>query len=202
MRIRVTNYGEPILREVGHVVTEFNPALKSLATDMIDTMHAEEGIGLAAQQIGIALQLCVIDIRVPKDREVPFNYLLDGKHPPLELIMPLIITNPEISITDLTESVYEEGCLSFPNVLGNVTRATAVRCAYQDADGNPHSLECDGLLARCLLHEVDHLHGRLFIDSMDKRALKRNETRIKKLKRASRAFLKSQPNAESSTSAE
>lgn len=192
MRLRVTNFGEPILREAGRAVTAFNPALQSLAADMIETMHAEEGIGLAAQQIGEALQLCVIDIRLPEGREVPFNYLLDGKHPPVELIMPLIIANPEISITDSTESVYEEGCLSFPNVLGNVTRATAVRCAYQDVDGNPHTLECDGLLARCVLHEVDHLQGRLFIDNMDKRALKKNEARIKKLKRASRDFLKAQ----------
>ena len=192
MRLKVTNFGEPILREAGRKVTEFNPALKSLATDMIETMYAEKGIGLAAQQIGKALQLCVIDIRPPEGREVPFNYSLDGKQPPLELIMPLIITNPKISITDSTESVYEEGCLSFPNVLGNVTRATAVRCAYQDIDGNPRTLECNGLLARCILHEVDHLQGRLFIDIMDKRALKKNEARIKKLKRASRDFLKAQ----------
>ena len=192
MRLRVTKFGEPILREAGHSVAEFNPALKSLAADMIETMHAEEGIGLAAQQIGKALQLCVVDIRLPEGRKIPFNYLLDGKHPPLELIMPLVIANPEISITDSTESVYEEGCLSFPNVHGDVTRDTAVCCAYQDVDGNPHTLECDGLLARCILHEVDHLQGRLFIDIMDKRALKRNEARIKKLKRASRDFIKSQ----------
>ena len=192
MRLRVTNYGEPILRVAGQEVTEFSPELKSLSIDMIETMYFEEGIGLAAQQIGIALQLCVIDIRLPEGREVPFNYLLDGKKPPLELIMPLVIANPEISITDSTESVYEEGCLSFPNVLGDVTRATAVCCAYLDVDGNPHTLECDGLLARCVLHEVDHLQGRLFIDIMDKRALKKNEARIKKLKRASRDFLKAQ----------
>ena len=190
MRLRVTNYGEPILRVAGQEVTEFNPELKALSTDMIETMYFEEGIGLAAQQVGKALQLCVIDIRLPEGREVPFNYLLDDKEPPLELIMPLVIANPEISITDSTESVYEEGCLSFPNVLGNVTRATAVRCAYQDVDGNPHILECDGLLARCVLHEVDHLQGRLFIDIMDKRELKKNEARIKKLKRASRDYLK------------
>ena len=192
MRLRVTNYGEPILRVAGQEVTEFSPELKALSTDMIETMYFEEGIGLAAQQVGKALQLCVIDIRLPEGREVPFNYLLDDKEPPLELIMPLVIANPEISITDSTESVYEEGCLSFPNVLGNVTRATAVRCAYQDVDGNPHILECDGLLARCVLHEVDHLQGRLFIDIMDKRALKKNEARIKKLKRASRDYLKTQ----------
>ena len=192
MRLRVTNYGEPILRVAGQEVTEFSPELKSLSIDMIETMYFEEGIGLAAQQIGKALQLCVIDIRLPEGREVPFNYLLDGKKPPLELIMPLVIANPEISITDSTESVYEEGCLSFPNVLGNVTRATAVCCTYQDVEGNPHILECDGLLARCVLHEVDHLQGRLFIDIMDKRALKKNEARIKKLKRASRDYLKTQ----------
>ena len=193
MRLRVTHYGEPILREVGEAVFTFDAELKQLAADMLETMHAEQGIGLAAQQINRALQLCVIEIRPPEGAEVPFAYTLDGTQPPLGLIMPLVLANPEVTLTDPTESVYEEGCLSFPGVLGKVTRGSAVRCTYQDVDGNPHVLECDGLLARCILHEVDHLNGQLFIDAMDKRALKKNEARIKKLRRASRDFLKAHP---------
>ena len=190
MILRVTQYGEPILRTVGQAITEFDESLAELANDMVETMYEEEGIGLAAQQIDRALQLCVVDVRPPEGAEVPFNYSYDGRKPPLDLIMPLAIVNPKITITDDTEDVYEEGCLSFPGVNGRVDRPVGVRCEFQDTEGNSHVLEADGLLGRCLLHEVDHLNGKLFIDLMHKRDLKKNEAKIKKLKRASRDFLK------------
>ncbi|PXA03716.1 peptide deformylase [Coraliomargarita sinensis] len=192
MILRVTQYGEPILREVGAPVTEFNAELAELADNMVDTMYEAEGIGLAAQQIGKALQLCIVDVRPPEGVEVPFNYSYDGKQPPLDLFMPMAICNPRVSIVDDREDVYEEGCLSFPGVNGKVIRPVGVRCEFQDVQGNPHVIEADGLLGRCILHEVDHLNGELFIDKMDKRDLKKNETKIKKLKRESRDFLKSQ----------
>ena len=192
MILRVTKYGEPILREVGAPVTEFDAELARLADDMVETMYDEEGIGLAAQQIGKALQLCVVDVRPPEGVEIPFDYSYDGKQPPLELFMPLAICNPRISIIDDREDVYEEGCLSFPGVNGKVDRPIGVRCEFQDVSGNPHVVEADGLLGRCILHEVDHLNGELFIDKMDKRDLKKNETKIKKLRRESRDFLKGQ----------
>lgn len=190
MRLRVTHYGEPILREQGAPVTEFNDELKQLAEDMFETMYAEEGIGLAAQQIDRALQLCVIDVRPPEGMEAPFHYTYDGKQPPLDLIMPMALANPQVSIIDATEDVYEEGCLSFPDVRGRVNRPIGVRCEFQDIDGNPHVIEADGLLGRCILHEVDHLNGELFIDKMNKRDLMKNQVRMKKLKRASRDYLK------------
>ena len=189
MRLRVIKYGEPILRKVGSKITEFDTELKQLAEDMFETMYAEQGIGLAAQQIGKAIQLCVFDVRPPEDVEISFQYHFDGKQPPLDLIMPMAIVNPKISIIDDTENIYEEGCLSFPEVNGKVTRAIGVCCDFQDIEGQPHTIECDGLLSRCILHEVDHLNGNLFIDRMDKRDLRKNETRIKKLKRESRDFL-------------
>ncbi len=192
MRLRVTHYGEPVLREVGEPVTEFNAELKQLAEDMFETMYAEEGIGLAAQQIDQAIQLCVVDVRPPEGAEVPFQYFYDKKQPPLDLIMPLAIVNPKVTIIDPTEDVYEEGCLSFPDVRGNVNRPIGVKCEFQDVEGNPHEIECDGLLGRCILHEVDHLNGELFIDKMDKRHLKKMETRIKKIRRNSRDFLRAQ----------
>lgn len=192
MRLRVTKYGEPVLREVGAPVTEFNEALAQLARDMVETMYEEEGIGLAAQQIGKALQLCVVDVRPPEGVEVPFRYSYDGNQTPLDLFMPMVLCNPRVSIIDDREAVYEEGCLSFPGVNGKVDRPIGVRCEFQDVQGNPHSIEADGLFGRCVLHEVDHLNGELFIDKMDKRDLRKNETRIKKLKRESRDFLKSQ----------
>ncbi len=190
MILRVTQYGEPILRKVGQPITEFDEDLAGLADDMVDTMYDEEGIGLAAQQVDQALQLCVLDVRPPEGAEVPFNYSFDGKKPPLELIMPMALANPQVTIIDPTEDVYEEGCLSFPGVNGKVTRPQGVRCEFQDTEGNPHILEADGLLGRCILHEVDHLNGVLFIDKMDKRDVRKNEAKIKKLKRASRDFLK------------
>lgn len=190
MILRVTQYGEPILRKVGKPITEFDESLAELADDMVDTMYDEEGIGLAAQQVDRALQFCVIDVRPPEDVEVPFNYSFDGKQPPLDLIMPMAIANPQVTILDPTEDVYEEGCLSFPGVTGKVDRPIGMHCEFQDTEGNPHVLEADGLLGRCILHEVDHLNGKLFIDLMDKRDLKKNEAKIKKLKRESRDFLK------------
>ncbi|MGJ8649017.1 MAG: peptide deformylase [Opitutaceae bacterium] len=190
MILRVTQYGEPILRKVGEPLTEFDDDLAQLADDMVDTMYDEDGIGLAAQQVNLPLQICVLDVRPPDGAEVPFNYSFDGKQPPLDLIMPMAIINPKVTITDKTEDVYEEGCLSFPGVNGKVTRPNGVRCEFQDTEGNPHVLEADGLLGRCILHEVDHLNGVLFIDTMDKRDVKKHEAKIKKLKRASRDFLK------------
>jgi len=189
--LRVTQYGEPVLREPGTPVTEFNAELAELADNMVGTMYEEEGIGLAAQQIGKAMQMCIVDVRPPEGVEVPFSYSYDGKQPPLDLFMPIAICNPKIRIIDDREDVYEEGCLSFPGVNGRVVRPVGVRCEFQDVQGNPHVLEADGLLGRCILHEVDHLNGELFIDKMDKRDLKKNETKIKKLKRESRNFLKS-----------
>lgn len=193
MILRVTQYGEPILRKAGQAISEFDESLAELANDMVETMYEEDGIGLAAQQVDRALQLCVIDVRPPEGAEVPFDYSFDGKQPPLDLIMPLAIANPKVTITDPTEDVYEEGCLSFPGVNGKVDRPIGVRCEFQDTEGNPHVIEADGLLGRCILHEVDHLNGKLFIDRMDKRDLKKNEVRIKKLKRTSRDFLNNRP---------
>ncbi len=199
MPLRVTRFGEPILREVGEPIATFDEALAELAKDMVKTMYAEEGIGLAAQQIGRALQICVLDVRPPEGEEVPFHYSYDGRQPPLDLIMPLALCNPMVTIVDTQEEVYEEGCLSFPGITGKVSRPSAVRCQFQDVQGHTHLIGADGLLGRCILHEVDHLNGELFIDRMDKRDLKKNESRIKQLKRESRDSLKdkgSSPNTQ------
>ena len=192
MLLRVTQYGEPILRKVGTAITEFDADLAQLADDMVDTMYDEEGIGLAAQQIGKAIQLFVLDVRPPEGEQPAFDYSFDGKQPPLDLIMPMAVANPKVSIIDSSEDVYEEGCLSFPDVRGKVTRPIGVRCEFQDTEGNSHILDATGLLGRCILHESDHLNGELFIDRMDKRDLQRMTPRIKKIKRGSRDFLKSQ----------
>jgi peptide deformylase len=192
MLLRVTQYGESVLRKVGAPIVEFDDDLAQLADDMVETMYDEDGIGLAAQQVNLALQFCVLDVRPPEGEKPPFEYSFDGKQPPLDLIMPMALANPKVTIIDQSEDVYEEGCLSFPDVRGRVLRPIGVRCEFQDTEGNPHVLEATGLLGRCILHETDHLNGELFIDKMNKRDLQRMAPRIKKIKRATRDFLKTQ----------
>ena len=191
MILRVSKYGEPVLREQGKPITCFDAELQAFVKDLFETMYAENGIGLAAQQVGEAKQVFVMDLNPPKGQTIDFSYLYDGNATPLELFMPLAIINPKITISDPSNEVYEEGCLSFPGVNGNVVRPRRVRCDFQDVHGNAHRLEADGLMGRCMLHEMDHLNGVLFIDKMEKRHLQKNDARIKKLKRASRDYLKS-----------
>ena len=151
-------------------------------------MHAAHGIGLAAQQVGRAIQLCVVDLR---EIEAQFSWTLDGARPPLELFMPLIIVNPEIAIARGAEKeISEEGCLSFPNIRGDVERPKAIAVKFLDERGVPHTLACDGLLARCIQHEVDHLNGVLFIDRMAKKVRAPLDEAIKALAKATREAAK------------
>lgn len=189
--LRVTQYGEPVLRQKGKPIKNFDEALEALAESMVETMYAEEGIGLAAQQIGQPLQLCVVDVNF-QEGPPPFYYQLDGKVPPLDLIMPLVLVNPEVATQGEETEDYEEGCLSFPDIRAIVGRMRRIEVSFQDLQGHPHHLECDGILARVILHEVDHLNGVLFIDHLAPRELKKIETQVKKLKRATRDWLKSQ----------
>jgi peptide deformylase len=133
---------------------------------MIKTMHEARGIGLAAQQVGRAIQLCVVDLR---GVEAEFDWMLDGAKPPLELFMPMVAANPKLAVSRKAPLITsEEGCLSFPEIRGDVERAATLSAVFQDQKGLPHTLECSGLFARCMLHEVDHLNGVLFIDRMTK----------------------------------
>lgn len=184
MPYALSYYGDPILRLSGATVATFDSDLKTLVEGMFETMYAEEGIGLAAQQIGIAQQICVLDVRPPENSDLQFNYRYDDKVLPLDLFMPLALINPKVEISDSKESTYQEGCLSFPGIQGQVVRPSGIRCEFQDCDGQSHCIEADGLLARCILHEVDHLNGVLFIDKMERKDLQKNNTRIKQLKRS------------------
>lgn len=183
MPLRIVHFNDPILRQKGAKVGVFDRELRALVRDMLDTMHAAHGIGLAAQQVGQALQLCVIDLR---ETEADFDWELDGARPPLELIMPMTLCNPDL--TALPEPAYaaEEGCLSFPEIRGDVERPDEISVKYQDEHGTPHLLRCNGLFARCVQHEADHLNGVLFIDRMDKETLKLIEPELKALKKATR----------------
>lgn len=184
MSLPIVHYSDPILRRKGDKITVFDSTLVELSQAMIATMHAANGIGLAAQQIGRALQVCVVDLRPV---EVDFTWELDGAKPPLELFMPLTIVNPDVTAARGTDDyIYEEGCLSFPNIRGDVTRPDAVTVKFHDQHGVPHVLRCDGLLARCIQHEADHLNGILFIDRMDKKVRAKLDPAVKALAKATR----------------
>ena len=189
MKLRVTQYGEPILREKGQPVQSFDPEIAELADDMVETMYAADGIGLAAQQVGRAIQLCVVDVNVDEGPPA-FRYALDGKTPPLDLIMPLALINPRVEPLPDPREDYEEGCLSFPDIRGIINRPAAVRVDYHDTAGSPHTLTADGLLARVIQHEVDHLNGVLFIDRMTPAERKKVDAAVKQLKRQTRDRLK------------
>lgn len=183
---RITLFGEPVLREAGKPVANFDAGLRVLAEDMLATMYKAEGIGLAAQQIGIPMRFCVIDLQL--GRQLPdFAYSLDGKSPPLDLFMPLAMANPMVRPEPSPALPYEEGCLSFPDVRGDIVRPERITVTYQDLDGNPHSLTAGGLLARVIQHEVDHLDGILFIDRMDEPTRKAVDGKVRRIQKEGRA---------------
>jgi peptide deformylase len=188
MSLRIVHYNESVLHRKGVKIETFDRALAQLASEMIDTMHDAAGIGLAAQQIGQALQLCVVDLR---EADATFKWELDGAKPPLDLFMPLVIANPEVMVAPGTsETVYEEGCLSFPKIRGDVVRPEAIAVRFQDERGVAHTLFCDGLLARCIQHEVDHINGVLFIDRMNKKVRASIDDAVKALAKETRAVVK------------
>lgn len=183
MPLRIVHYDDPVLRKKGAKITTFDAALRKLATAMVDAMHRAHGIGLAAHQVGQAIQLCVVDLR---ETDIDFDWELDGAKPPLELFMPMVITNPVIDAVPEPQTSLEEGCLSFPEIRGDVTRPDEIAVKYQDEHGTPHTLRCNGLFARCVQHEADHLNGILFISRMDKKTLEELEPLLKALKKATR----------------
>lgn len=146
--------GDPVLREKARPVKEFSPALKRLAADMLETMYESQGVGLAAPQVGISERLFVFD---------------DGE------TGPMAIVNPELYDPDGIQDG-EEGCLSIPGIYFNVERADRIRVRGYDLDGNVLDLDGEGLLARILQHETDHVDGILFVDRLsdeDRRAAMR-----------------------------
>ena len=167
MIYKILKYGEPILEKAAEPVTEFDtPELNQLITDMWETMYAAKGVGLAAPQIGVGKQICIIDISVGEDET-----------------KKMVIVNPEV-ITREGKQTGEEGCLSIPGFREPLTRANNVTVRAQNEKGEAIELSGEELLARALQHEIDHLNGVLFISHLS--ALKRDIIRrkIKKLQKA------------------
>lgn len=167
MILKVVKYGDPVLRKRGARVEKITPEIRQLVEDMLETMYAAKGVGLAAQQVGVALQVTVIDVRGVTDR--PSSLELNGTPADVDGFMPLVLLNPEISPAG-DPVAGPEGCLSFPEVYADVVRPERVDVTALDRDGEPIRFRCGGLLARAVQHETDHLHGILFIDRMDKQA--------------------------------
>jgi len=183
MSLPIVHYNLPVLRKKGAKISVFDASLRKLANAMTETMHEAQGIGLAAQQVGHAIQLCVVDLR---EAQSDFTWELDGAHPPLDLFMPMVIVNPEVTLLPSPKTSYEEGCLSFPDIRGDIDRPDLIAVKFQDGHGTPHQLTCDGLFSRCIQHEVDHLNGILFIDRMAKKIRTPLEKAIKQLAKDTR----------------
>jgi peptide deformylase len=143
--MKIEKLGSEVLRRPAEEVAEIDEKLRLLIQDMFETMYEAEGIGLAGPQVGISRRVCVVD-------------LADGEHPPMALINPRIVESGSV------KEKGEEGCLSIPGITGLVNRPAEVVVEALDGEGRPVRIEADGLLARCLQHEIDHLDGILFMD--------------------------------------
>jgi peptide deformylase len=180
MILAILQYGDPILRAKGQRIEEIDHRIRELAANMIETMHAANGVGLAAQQIGEALQLSVLDITQVEDR--PSTLALNGQDTDPKTAMPLVLINPEIELRGEI-GVGVEGCLSFPEITGDIERAQSVIVHAQTLEGDTIQIEAGGFLARAIQHEHDHLNGILFIDRMRSAAKAALSSRLKRLQK-------------------
>jgi peptide deformylase len=180
MRLPIKKYGDPILRAKGKRIEEVDERIRSLAADMLETMHAANGVGLAAQQVGAALQLTVLDVSQVEDR--PSTLKLNGKKVDPATAMPLVLLNPKVRLHEEMDSG-NEGCLSFPDINAEIDRAISVEVEAETLEGEKVRIEAAGLLSRALQHEVDHLNGILFIDRMSSVAKASLASRLKRLQR-------------------
>lgn len=161
MILEITTFDHPALRTPGTRIQDIDDRIRSLVQDMIETMRQAEGLGLAAQQVGMPLQLFILD--VPQIKKRPSAMRVKGKTADFESLMPLALINAEVEIFGKT-NVESEGCLSFPDISADIPRQFSVRVKAMLIDGNPIEFEADGLLARAIQHELDHTRGILFID--------------------------------------
>lgn len=158
MMMEITTYGNPILRKKAVKVQAVTPAIQALAASMLETMYADQGLGLAAQQVGRTEAICVIDVPAEHQGEDSVELNVAAK-------MPLVLINPVVSDPEGTLRC-KEGCLSFPDLYMDVTRPRSITVAYMGLDGQHYELRVHGMLARAVIHESDHLAGVLFIDKL------------------------------------
>jgi len=176
LNLKVYKYGEKVLREKAAPVAVVDDELRRVADDMVETMHAARGVGLAAEQVGRTERMCVIDI--PEGCDEPEDERFNAP-----ISMPLKLFNPEIVAQEGSQRD-KEGCLSFPGVGGSLTRAAQVTCQYLDENNLPQVITARGFLARALQHEIDHLNGILYIDHMSAVERLSCAAKLKKLSKA------------------
>ena len=166
-QLPITTYGMEILRKEAKLIKKVDANLVKLVQDMFFTMANAEGIGLAAPQVNEDKSVCVIDI----------SCIDEYKH-----MKPLTLINPVIADNHGTITI-EEGCLSIPEVRAEVTRPEKIFVKYNDFDLKENTLEAEGMLARVIQHEIDHLHGKLFVDYLDEDELKKLKSSLNKIKK-------------------
>lgn len=181
MILEIVQYGHPALRAKGRKIQKLDDDTFELIENMIDTMYEADGVGLAAQQVGMPLQLCVIDVEGASER--PSQMWVDGQTVDPVEYMPMVLINPEVTLSGEPETG-TEGCLSFPGISADITRPERVRVKAQTPEGEELIFEAEGLLARAVQHENDHLQGVLFIDRMEPEDLKTLTPKIEKIRAA------------------
>jgi peptide deformylase len=159
--LNILRYPDPRLHKVAKPVTEFDARLHKLVEDMAETMYEAPGVGLAATQVDVHERVVVIDVTETHDNLIVF-------------------VNPEITWSSPEKQVYDEGCLSVPGIYDGVERPARVKVKAVDQYNKPFEMECDGLLAVCIQHEMDHLMGKVFVEYLS--PLKRNRIKTKLLK--------------------
>lgn len=174
MILPITTYGMNVLKTPATPIAEITPELRTLAQDMLETMYDAEGVGLAAEQVGHTEAICVID--VPRDSDYK-DFIGQNDH----VKMPLILINPVVH-DPVGTMRRTEGCLSFPGLYTEITRATTVSVDYTDLDGLRHSITVHGLLARAVQHEVDHLRGTLMCDKFSSPQRLAHAGRLRRIK--------------------
>jgi peptide deformylase len=187
MLLPIVKYGHPALRQKGARVESVTAEVRRLVADLLETMHEAAGVGLAAQQVGRALQVTVLDVRGIEDR--PSLLEVDGRSLNPEDRMPLVLINPEITPFGPTVSG-PEGCLSFPEMFGEIARPESVAVRALDAEGKRIEFKAGGLLGRAIQHEHDHLQWILFIDRMDRETKRKLRPELDALQAATKAALK------------
>ncbi|RYD42264.1 MAG: peptide deformylase [Verrucomicrobiaceae bacterium] len=174
----IVQYGHPVLRQRCRPVTKVTEEITTLVADMLDTMVDANGVGLAAPQVGVDLRLAVID--VSHDPDCITFLKVNGEDAELDSIMPLVFINPELAFGQAKEFGME-GCLSIRGIRAEVRRPESVKATLPQLDGTVLEIETDGLLARALQHEIDHLNGVLFVDRLPPVAKVSMRNRLKRL---------------------
>jgi peptide deformylase len=191
MILKVVKYGHPVLRKKGASIKTVTPEIMKLVADMFETMYEARGIGLAAQQVGEALQVTVIDVR-EASVERPSTLELDGKPADPHEFMPLVLINPKVMPVG-NPVAGPEGCLSFPEIYADISRPETVDVEAMNEKGETIRFRAGGLLARAVQHETDHLNGILFIDRMEKKTKEELQPELEDLQAITKADLKKKP---------